>query len=142
MFEKKVTNTSQEPTQLDNPLFLSPTKTRTGGYYSKAIDNTCHKSDEESELICIDSPAVKSILRLNPISHTKIRSIRSHGVIIDVLGDGNCGYRAVIQGLVDLKKIDSNNIPSMTEFRKLLWNELQANKLFLWKWKHTTLCYK
>ena len=99
--KKKVTKTSQEPTQHSNPLFLFSTKTRTRRYYSKPINNACHKSDEESELICIDFPAVKSILRLNPISHTKIRSIRSHGVIIDVLGDGNYGYRAVIQGLID-----------------------------------------
>jgi hypothetical protein len=44
----------------------------------------------------------------------------------DVLGDGNCGYYAILVGLERLRKIERK---SVTEFRKELWEYAHTNEM-------------
>ena len=53
-----------------------------------------------------------------PLSNIKIKSLSDHGTIIDVSPDGNCGYYAVMKGLVSLQLMDEE-IP-INVFRKEL----------------------
>ena len=60
-----------------------------------------------------------------PMPYQEIQIIRTHGIIHNVLADGNCEYRAAIKGLISLKKLRI----------KLL--SLNLEKDFLTTWNNT-----
>ena len=74
------------------------------------------KMDAEDEIVVsktYEPPQIQSQL---PLSNIKIRCLSDHGTIIDVNPDGNCGYYAVMKGLLSHKLID-DEIP-INVFRK------------------------
>ena len=112
--KSSVSSTGTKIIQQQNNSRITRNKKQTKDVVITNLDSSDEESDGDIIVASTYEPPKYDFLV--PLSNVKIKNISDHGRIIDVSPDGNCGYHAIMKGLINLKLIDSP-IP-MNIFRK------------------------